>query len=415
MQTDVLGEPLPVTSADAVVVGAGAFGYSCAYHLAKAGAGSVVLLDQYEPGTQVSPRAAGLFKLVQTSEVMTRLAQLSVEIVTTFERETGVPLPHVRSGSLFVARTPEHAAMVDAEAEDARGWGVEIHRVDGQEAHRICPYLEGNRLLAAYAIPGDIYIEEPRAMLLAYHQAAERLGAKIIGHTPVTGIRVAHGSVTAVETPRGEIRTPIIVDAAGIWAPWVASLAGATAPVQPVRHELRITAPIAGVQPSYPITRIIDAAVYLRPARGGIMIGGFEPDPLPVKPPAAPGFTIDMIPLDRRLTDRCVELVREDVPAVAGVAAQEERGGAFTMTADGRLLVGPSPEVQGLWLATGCNGSGFSLSSGVGRCLAAWIVDGEPPFDLSPLAPARFAGKTFSAEELRTAGVWQYANYYTPR
>ncbi|MER3485548.1 MAG: hypothetical protein C4345_05855, partial [Chloroflexota bacterium] len=226
MQGDSHGEPLPVTEADAVVVGAGAFGYSCAYHLARAGAGTVVLLDQYEPGTQVSPRAAGLFKLVQTSEVMTRLARLSVEIVTTFERETGVPLPHVHSGSLFVARTPEHTAMIDAEAEDARTWGVEIHRIDGQEAHRLCPYLEGDRLLGAYYIPGDVYIEEPRAMLLAYHQAAERLGARIIGHTPVTGIQVTNGAISAVETPRGSIRTTVVVDAAGIWAPWVASMAG---------------------------------------------------------------------------------------------------------------------------------------------------------------------------------------------
>ncbi len=415
MQGDSRGEPLPMTEADAVVVGAGAFGYSCAYHLARAGAGIVVLLDQYEPGTQVSPRAAGLFKLVQTSDVLTRLARLSVEIVTTFERETGVPLPHVRSGSLFVARTPEHTAMIDAEAEDARAWGVEIHRIDGQEAHRLCPYLEGDRLLGAYYIPGDVYIEEPRAMLLAYHQAAELLGVRIIGHTPVTGIQVTNGAITAVETPRGSIRTPVVIDAAGIWAPWVASMAGGAAPVQPVRHELRITAPIAGIQPSYPITRIIDAAVYLRPARGGIMVGGFEPDPLPIDPPMAPGFTIDMIPLDRQLTDRCVALVRQDVPALDGAAAQEERGGAFTMTADGRLLVGPSPAVRGLWLATGCNGSGFSLSSGVGRCLAEWIVGGEPPFDLSPLTPARFASTAMSASELRAAGIWQYANYYTPR
>ncbi|HEY8445566.1 MAG TPA: FAD-binding oxidoreductase [Thermomicrobiales bacterium] len=406
---------LPVTEADAVVVGAGAFGFSCAYHLAKLGAGRVVLLDQYEPGTQVSPRAAGLFKLVQTSEAVTRLARLSIEIVLNFERETGVPMPSVRSGSVLVARTPAHAAMIDTEAEDAAGWGVEIHRIDGREAHRLCPYLEGNRLLGAYYIPGDIYIEEPRSMLLAYHQAAEKLGVRVIGHTPVTGIRVAGGAVEAVMTPRGEIRTPVVVDAAGIWAPWVAEMAGARALVQPVRHELRITAPINGVQATYPIARIIDAAVYLRPARGGIMVGGFEPDPLPLEPPNVQGFTIDMLPLDRRLTARFVELVQRDVPAIAGVPAQEERGGAFTMTADGRLLVGPSPDVRGFWLATGCNGSGFSLSSGVGHCLAEWIVGGEPPFDLSPLSPARFAARPLSADELRAAGVWQYANYYTPR
>ena len=57
----------------------------------------------------------------------------------------------------------------------------------------------------------------------------------------------------------------------------------------------------------------------------------------------------------------------------------------------------------------------FSLSSGVGRVLAEWVVAGAPPFDLGRLAPARFAGQALPADDLRKAGVWQYANYYTPR
>ncbi len=55
-------------------------------------------------------------------------------------------------------------------------------------------------------------------------------------------------------------------------------------PVSTVRHQLLITAPAADVDPADPITRVVDAAVYLRPARGGLMVGGFEPDPLPVDP-----------------------------------------------------------------------------------------------------------------------------------
>src|SRR5688572_12401675 len=115
--------------ADAVVIGAGAFGFATAYHLAKAGIGTVVLLDQFEPGTQVSARAAGLFKLIQASEVKTRLAQRAIEVVTEFEGETGVAMPFVSSGSIYAARTPMHASMVEAEVEDSRGWGVRLERL----------------------------------------------------------------------------------------------------------------------------------------------------------------------------------------------------------------------------------------------------------------------------------------------
>jgi glycine/D-amino acid oxidase-like deaminating enzyme len=91
---------------------------------------NVVLLDQFEPATQASARAAGLFKLLQASEVKTRLAARSMAIVRGFEAETGVPLPFVDSGSIYAARTPQHAAMVEAEVEDGRGWGVELVRID---------------------------------------------------------------------------------------------------------------------------------------------------------------------------------------------------------------------------------------------------------------------------------------------
>lgn len=407
-------DPLPITQADAVVVGAGAFGFSAAYQLARLGAGTVALIDQYEPGTQVSPRAAGLFKLLQASETKTRLARMAVEIVAGFEAETGIPIPHVASGSILAARTPAHASMIDAESEDGRGWGVDVRMIDGAEAGRLCSYLDGRNLLAANHIPGDIYIEEPKSMLIAYRQAAERLGAVIVGHAPVTGIRVAGGAVQAVVTARGEIRTPVVVDAAGVWARRLGSLAGADVPIQPMRHQLRITTPRSDIAPDQPIVRLTDASAYARPARGGLMVGGFEADPMPMDPAAAPGFTIDMVPVDPRVTDRFAASMGEEIEALRGATAQEERAGLFTMTPDGRLLAGPSDQVRGFWIATGCNGSGFSLSSAVGRCVAEWIVGGSPPIDLAPLDPNRFRRQRLTDDDLRAAGVFQYANYYTP-
>lgn len=406
--------PLP-EEADAVVVGAGAFGLATGYQLAKAGAGRVVILDQYEPGSQVSPKAAGLFKLIQSSESLTRVAQLSIEIVQGFAAETGIPIPHETSGSLLVARTPEHGSMLDAEAEDSAGWGVDLERIDSQEAERRCPYVVADRFRAVYHIPGDIYIEEPRSMLIAYRNAAERLGAQVIGQTPVIGIQLERHRVHAVETPRGSIRTPVVVDAAGVWSRTVGALAGVRVPVLPMRHQLRITAPLAGIEPEMPIVRMMDAAAYTRPARGGLMYGGFEADPMPVETIPPSGFTIDMVPLDMSLPEQFRERMKSSVPAIDAAPMQEERGGLFTMTPDGQLLAGPVTSTPGLWVATGCNGSGFSLSSGIGKCLAHWIVDGEPPIDLSILRPDRFGPDPLDPDQFRAACTWQYANYYTPK
>jgi glycine/D-amino acid oxidase-like deaminating enzyme len=89
----------------------------------------------------------------------------------------------------------------------------------------------------------------------------------------------------------------------------------------------------------------------------------------------------------------------------------EHRGGLFTMSPDGRFVAGPVPDAPGLWVATGCNGSGFSSSPAIGEALAAWIT-GADPAGLTALSPERFPAMT--DEVLIKNGVWQYAHYYDP-
>jgi glycine/D-amino acid oxidase-like deaminating enzyme len=406
---------LPVSQADAVVIGAGAFGLSAGYQLAAHGAGRVVVLDRFVPGSQTSPRAAGLYKLIQADETLTRLAQSSIEVIRGFSDATGIPLPYVQSGSVLAARTAEHAALVDDEAKASAGWGVEIEKFDAGGVRRIAPYLTGRDIRTAYFVPGDIYIEEPRSLLEAYMAAITQLGSLVIGETPVTGILVDNGEITGVSTPRGDIATPLVIDAAGAWAREVGALAGVEVPVAPVRHQLLITRPIAGMSPQEPIARIVDASAYLRPARGGLMMGGMESDPISIDPRRDPEFSIPDTPLDMRVLDDFTTALGPLVPALGDTPVAEHRGGLFTMTPDARFLAGPVPGVHGLWTATGCNGSGFSVSAGIGRTLAEWIVGGEPEIDLSSLDPGRFGPGPLDDGELTSSGLWQYANYYTPR
>jgi glycine/D-amino acid oxidase-like deaminating enzyme len=406
---------LPVTQADAVVIGAGAFGLSAGYQLATDGAGRVVVLDRFAPGSQTSPRAAGLYKLIQADETRTRLAQSSIEVIRGFSEATGIPLSFVQSGSVLAARTAEHAALIDKEAEASAGWGVELEKIDAKGLHGIAPYLTGRDIRSAYFVPGDIYIEEPRSLLDAYMAAIAQLGSLVIGEAPVIGILAKDGEIAGVSTPRGDISTPLVIDAAGAWARGVGALAGVEVPVAPVRHQLLITHPIAGMSPQEPIARIVDASAYLRPARGGLMMGGMESDPMAIDPRLDPNFSRPDTPLDMRVLDDLTEALGPLVPTLGDSPIAQHRGGLFTMTPDARFLAGPVPGVHGFWTATGCNGSGFSISAGIGRALAEWIVGGEPTIDLSSFDPGRFRTGLIDDDELTSAGLWQYANYYTPQ
>jgi glycine/D-amino acid oxidase-like deaminating enzyme len=400
--------------ADVVIVGSGAFGLSAAYQLSRVHSGSIVVLDRFDPASQTSPRAAGLYKLVQASLVKSQLAALSIEIIEGFAEESGQPLAYVKSGSVLAARTTEHAAMIDAEVAQSRGWGVEVEDLDQAGLVRVAPYLSGRGVKRAYYIPGDIYIEEPAWLLQAYLSALAARGVQVIGNTPVTGFTITEGAITGVRTLAGDIETPLVLDAAGIWSRQLGALAGAEVAIAPVRHQLLITRPIAGMAPTEPIARIVDASAYLRPARGGLMMGGMEQNALAIDPRQDPDFEMSQTPLDMRILDQFTDELGPLTPALGDTPVAEHRGGVFTMTPDGRFLAGPSRQVAGLWLATGCNGSGFSLSAGLGRVLAEWIAGGEPPIDMSALDPDRFGRGPLDEDALVAAGLNMYSNYYTP-
>jgi 4-methylaminobutanoate oxidase (formaldehyde-forming) len=123
-------------------------------------------------------------------------------------------------------------------------------------------------------------------------------------------------------------------------------------------------------------------------------------------------FEIKDMPLDPSVLWRYAEDVKPQVPILLRARVREHRGGIPTMTADGDHIVGPTPAIRGFFFASGCNVAGLSISPALGEALAAWIVDGAPPIDLTPLTPARFASVSWSEEQLRERAAWQYRHFY---
>jgi glycine/D-amino acid oxidase-like deaminating enzyme len=174
-----------------------------------------------------------------------------------------------------------------------------------------------------------------------------------------------------------------------------------------------ITPPIAGVAASQPIARVIDANVYIRPEQGGLMLGGYEPDPVQVDMAALPaGFQITDLALDLSVLRRLADSVVAQFPVFRTLAVREHRGGLPTMTADGEHLVGPVPGLRGFFVAGGCCVGGLSISPAIGEVMAEWIVSGAPPMDLAALRPDRFGPEYERDDRLRADCRWQYAHHY---
>jgi 4-methylaminobutanoate oxidase (formaldehyde-forming) len=259
----------------------------------------------------------------------------------------------------------------------------------------------------------DLYLE-PVDLPRAYVRAAEKLGASILEHTPVTAIATSNGAIERVVTDRGDILTTVAVDAAGAWTRVVADMTGIRVPIVPTRHQLYITRPIDGVAAEQPIVRVLDVNVYVRPERGGLMLGGYEPDPLQIDMNAqGADFQIKDLALDfeplRKLTDE----VRSEFPVLQNAEVREFRGGLPTMTIDGSHIIDRVPGVAGFFVASGCCVGGLSISPAIGEVLADWIIDGEPPIDLSSLRLTRFGAEVDTEERLRKACLWRYAHQYS--
>lgn len=397
---------------DVAVVGSGALGASAAFHLARKGR-TVALIDKAAIGSQTSPRAAGLSGQLRRSEVMTTLARRSVEKIVRFSEETGEPMVFHQPGSMNVARTAEVAAMLPKSVEWGRSLGLDIELITAEEAHERMPFLETTGVRCVTHMLTDVYLE-PAQVATGYALGAARYGAKLLPHTRVDGIVVEGGRVTRLETDRGDVFADVIVDAAGGWARRVAELGGAKLPIVPMRHQLMITVPLEGVATTQPIVRIVDVNVYVRPDRGGLMLGGYERDPRAIDPRVlGPDFRVEDLELDLLVLRRLAAEVEDQFPVFRDAQVQEHRGGMPTMTTDGEHILGPAPGVSNLFLLSGCNVGGLSISPALGEELANWIVDDKPTIDLSRMSPSRFAG-TLSEGELIEAARVRYAHYYNP-
>jgi 4-methylaminobutanoate oxidase (formaldehyde-forming) len=401
-----------ISKADAVVIGAGSFGASVAYHLARRGQ-RVVLLDAHEVVRQTSPRAAGLTQQIRADPFMTELAMRSVRQITQLTAESGEPLTYHQHGSIKLALTEAFAGQIHDEVQRGRAQGLEISLISYHEARRLAPFLRPERALAIWYTASDLYLE-PGDLPRAYIRAGQQLGVTVLPHAPATAIGTQSGQVTYVTTPQGMIKTPVAVDSAGAWTRVVAAMTGLHVALTPTRHQLYITQPLPGIQVEQPIVRILDYNVYVRPEQGGLMVGGYESDPLQIDGKTlATDFQIKDLALDIAPLRRLSELVYDEFPLLRNVGIAQLRGGLPTMTPDGRHIVDQAPGVKGFFVASGCCVGGLSISPAVGAVLADWVVDGQPPIDLSPLRLSRFGAVADNEERLRQACLWRYAHHYS--
>ncbi|MFG3182711.1 NAD(P)/FAD-dependent oxidoreductase [Streptomyces nigra] len=365
--------------ASAVVVGGGVIGTGIAYHLARAGVPDVVLVERDELASGSTSKAAGGVRAQFSDELNIRLGARSLEAFARFEQDTGYDIGLHRVGYLFLLSTPEDVTAFEAAVRLQNSLAVPSRMIDPAEARELSPLISTDGLLAAAYSPDDGHCT-PESVVHGYAAAARRHGARILRHTTVTGIERHGDRITGVTTNAGRIATDTVICAAGAWSRAVGAMAGVDLPVEPLRRQIAVTAPVDALPPRLPMTIDFTTSLYFHTEGPGLLLGMSDPD-------ERPGF--DTSTHDRWIP-RLADAMRHRAPALLDLRRTGGWAGLYEVTPDHNALIGEAASVSRFLYATGFSGHGFLQGPAVGEVVRDLYLGRVPFVDVSPLSAGRF-------------------------
>lgn len=398
--------------ARAVVIGGGIIGCSTAYHLARLGWRDVLLLERHKLTGGSTWHAAGLVGQLRSSANITQLLKYSVELYDRLEAETGQATGWKRNGGLRLACNPERMIEIRRQATTAHSFGLEMHLMTPREAQDLWPLMDIGDVVGAAFLPTDGQAN-PSDIAQALAKGARAAGAQILEGCAVTGILTRQGRVAGVATAEGRVEAEVVVNCAGQWARQVGRLAGVSVPLQSVQHQYMVTEPIAGVTRDLPTLRDPDRLIYFKEEVGGLVMGGYEPNPLPWAERGVPdGFHFTLLDSDWDHFEPLMTQALARVPTLETAGVKQLVNGPESFTPDGNFILGEAPELRGFYIGAGFNAFGIASAGGAGRALAEWIAGGEPPLDLWPVDIRRFAALHRDDRWVLTRTLEAYGKHY---
>ncbi len=417
---------MPNTPKHIAVIGGGVIGAACAYYLSRCGL-TVTILDSgrfgsgsshgncgYVCPSHVLPLAApgavwmGLKALVARNSPLKVRARLdpalwnwfwrfsrccnprqvlqsgrAIQALLTSSRqlydellaEEQIACEWETKGLLFVFQTKqafEHYAETDELL--GREFGYRARRLIGRELAQFEPALKDDLAggwlneLDAHLRP-DLLMAELKRVLLAR-------GVTIRENCAAGNFVLDNSRARAVQTPAGELPADGFVLAAGALSPkWSRDLR-CRLPIQPGKG-YSITMPRPTRCPAVPMI-FEEHRVAVTPFQSGYRLGS----------------TMEFAGYDSTIRRERIELLKSAArlylhePLVEPV--QEEWFGWRPMTPDSVPIIGASPALKNVWIASGHSMLGLSMAPGTGKLIAEIITGEQPHIEPAPYSPARF-------------------------
>jgi sarcosine oxidase subunit beta len=371
---------LPKT-ASVVIIGGGVMGASAAYHLAQRGVKDVVLLEKEEFfGQGATGRCAGGVRYQFATEVNIRLSLASLPMLERFREELGQEVDYRQCGYLFLLTNEKDIAAFEHNVALQNKLGVNTQWLSGDEVRARLPQMRLDDVLKGTFNAKD-GLCDPNGVVMGYINAATKLGASCIGSVEVTGLQLAGGKVTGVETNLGSISAPLVLNAAGPWAALVGAMAGVEIPITPIRRQMLTTTPLPEVPADFPFVIDFAQSLYFHREGDGLLTGMSNPD-------QAAGYDQNVDP-DWELVN--LEKAAARLPLLEQAGLASHWAGLYEVTPDAHPIFGVTP-VEGFYVVAGFSGHGFMHGPVAGRLMTEIMLDGKAStVDVSMLDLARFA------------------------
>jgi 4-methylaminobutanoate oxidase (formaldehyde-forming) len=400
------------SSSKVVVIGGGIVGCSTAYHLARMGI-EVVLLERKKLTSGTTFHAAGLVGQLRTSANITQLLGYSVDLYKRLEAETGQATGWKMNGGMRLACNAERWTEVKRQATTAHSFGLDMQLLTPREALELWPIMTIDDLVGAAYLPTDGQAS-PSDITQALAKGARMAGAKLFEDTKVLRVQIDAGVIKGVETEHGFINCEKVVLCAGMWTRPFAAAHGVNVPLVPVEHQYLITEKIEGVPSGLPTLRDPDRLTYWKEEVGGLVMGGYEPNPKLWRDGSLPaGFHYTLLDNDFDHFTPIMELALGRVPLMENAGIKQMINGPESFTPDGMFILGEAPEQRNFFVGAGFNAFGIASGGGAGMALAEWVAKGEAPFDLWPADIRRFGRPHFDTDWIRKRTYEAYGKHYT--
>ena len=396
-----------------VVIGGGIIGCSTAYHLARDHKADVGLLEQNRLTSGSTWHAAGLVGQLRSSASITQVLKYSVDLYKKLDAETGLATGWKMTGCLRLATNEDRWTEYKRLATTAQSFGMEMHLVSPAEVKKMWPLMDVSDLFGASWLPTDGQAS-PSDIAQSLAKGARMHGAKIVEGCRVEGFDIVEGRVKAIHTNQGTIACETVINCGGQWARQIGAMAGVSVPLQPVKHQYVITEKVDGLASDAATLRDPDRRTYFKEEVGGLVFGGYEPNPIPWTTGDVPGdFEFQLFDDDWDHFEQHLGEALARVPALANTGIKKMINGPESFTPDGNFILGQAPELKNFYVGAGFNAFGIASGGGAGWVLAEWAAKGEAPMDLWVVDIRRFSDLHKDRDWTCERTLEAYGKHYT--